>query len=80
MTSWAEVIGADTIAIGAVEEDSSGYPDCRPAFFEATERALNLGTRPETTLRIATPVITLSKAEIIREGIRLDAPLHLTWS
>ena len=78
--SWAEVIGAETIAIGAVEEDSSGYPDCRAAFFEAYEEALNQGTRPETRLTIATPVISLSKAEIVREGTRLKAPLNLTWS
>ncbi len=79
-TSWAEVIGAAVIAIGAVEEDSSGYPDCRKEFFRAFERAIALGTRPETDIRIATPVIDMSKADIVRKGLELDAPLHLTWS
>lgn len=78
--SWGEVIGAEVIAIGAVEEDSSGYPDCRKEFFEAFERALNLGTRQETTFRIATPVIDMSKADIVRAGLELSAPLQLTWS
>lgn len=78
--SWAEVIGADTVAIGAVEEDSSGYPDCRPAFFRAFEEGINLGTRPETTIAIETPVIGMRKAEIIRRGDDLGAPLELTWS
>lgn len=78
--SWAEVIGAGVIAIGAVEEDSSGYPDCRPAFFEAFERTIDLGTRPETTIRIETPVIAMRKSQIVRTGLDLGAPLHLTWS
>jgi len=78
--SWGEVLGARRIWIGAVEEDSSGYPDCREAFFEAFNRLLRLGTRPETDLVVATPLIHLSKAEIVREGVRLRAPLHLTWS
>ena len=79
-TSWAEVIGANTIYIGAVAEDSSGYPDCRPEFYEAFEQAMELGTKPETFIRISTPVIKLSKPEIIRTGLRLGAPLNLTWS
>jgi 7-cyano-7-deazaguanine synthase len=78
--SWAEVIGAEVIVIGAVEEDSSGYPDCRPAFFEAFERTINLGTRPETTIRIETPVISMRKSQIVRTGHDLGAPLDLTWS
>lgn len=78
--SWGEVIGAEAIAIGAVEEDSSGYPDCRKEFFEAFERALNLGTRPETTFRVETPVIDMSKADIVRAGLEHGAPLELTWS
>ncbi len=78
--SWGEVIGANALVIGAVEEDSSGYPDCRREFFDAFESAINLGTRPETQMRIETPVIHMSKAEIVRTGIDLNAPLDLTWS
>ncbi len=78
--SWAEVIGAGKIFVGAVEEDSSGYPDCREDFFKAYEKALNLGTKPQTTLQIITPLIHLSKADIVRKGIELNAPLDLTWS
>ncbi|HEX9918862.1 MAG TPA: 7-cyano-7-deazaguanine synthase QueC [Pyrinomonadaceae bacterium] len=79
-TSWAEVIGARAIYIGAVEEDSSGYPDCRPEFYAAFQRAIDNGTRPETHMEIKTPVIHLSKPEIIRRGLELGAPLALTWS
>ncbi len=79
-TSWAEVIGARRIYIGAVAEDSSGYPDCRPEFYEAFQRTINLGTKPETQIEIRTPVIKLSKAEIVELGQKLDAPLSLTWS
>ena len=78
--SWGEVLGARQIVIGAVEEDSSGYPDCRQVYYEAFNRLLRLGTRPETDLQVATPLIHMSKAEIVREGARLNAPLHLTWS
>jgi len=78
--SWAEVLDAKTIFIGAVYEDSSGYPDCRPEFFSAFERTIALGTKPETEIKIETPIIHLSKAEIIKKGIELNAPLHLTWS
>lgn len=78
--SWAEVIEARRIFIGAVEEDGSGYPDCREEYYEAFNRLVRLGTRPETDLEIVTPLIHLSKAEIVREGVRLGAPLHLTWS
>ena len=78
--SWAEVLGATRVFIGAVEEDSSGYPDCRRAFFDAFERAAELGTRPETRIRIETPVIHLDKAGIVRRGAALHAPFHLTWS
>ena len=79
-TSWAEVIGANTIYIGAVAEDSSGYPDCRPEFYEAFQQAIDFGTKPETFIRISTPVIRMTKAEIIQTGLRLRAPLDLTWS
>ena len=78
--SWAEVLNAKAVFIGAVHEDSSGYPDCRPEFFSAFEKMIELGTKPETNIKIETPVIHLSKAEIIKKGIELNAPLHLTWS
>lgn len=79
-TSWAEVLGANSIYIGAVAEDSSGYPDCRPEFYEAFEKTIEAGTRPETNIRIKTPIIDLSKAEIVKKGIALNAPLQLSWS
>ncbi len=79
-TSWAEVIGATSIYIGAVAEDSSGYPDCRPEFYEAFQQTINTGTKPNTRIEIRTPIIHLSKAEIVKKGIELNAPLHLTWS
>jgi 7-cyano-7-deazaguanine synthase len=79
-TSWAETIAAQRIYIGAVAEDVSGYPDCRPEFYEAFQRAIDAGTKPETKIEIVTPVIHLSKAEIVRRGLELGAPLELTWS
>ena len=79
-TSWAEVIGAGRIYIGAVAEDSSGYPDCRPEFYEAYQRAIAVGTKPETKIEIVTPVIKLRKSEIVRRGLELEAPLDLSWS
>jgi len=78
--SWAEVIGATSIYIGAVAEDSSGYPDCRPEFYEAFQLTIDAGTKPDTRIEIRTPIIKLSKAEIVKKGIELNAPLHLTWS
>ncbi|HSQ24025.1 MAG TPA: 7-cyano-7-deazaguanine synthase QueC [Pyrinomonadaceae bacterium] len=78
--SWAETIGARRIYIGAVAEDSSGYPDCRPEFYQAFQRAIKVGTKPETQIEIVTPVIHLRKSEIIKRGSELGAPLELTWS
>jgi 7-cyano-7-deazaguanine synthase len=78
--SWAEVIGAGAIYIGAVAEDSSGYPDCRPEYYRVFQELIRVGTRPETQIEIVTPVIQLKKSEIIRRGLELGAPLHLTWS
>ncbi len=78
--SWGEVINARAIYIGAVAEDSSGYPDCRPEFYQAFQTVLDLGTRPETSITIKTPVIRMRKSEIVRKGLDLGAPLHLTWS
>jgi 7-cyano-7-deazaguanine synthase len=78
--SWGEVLGAQKIFIGAVAEDSSGYPDCRPEYYEAFNRVIAAGTKPETHLEIATPVILLRKSEIVRRGLELGAPFELTWS
>ena len=78
--SWAEVLKAKAVFIGAVYEDSSGYPDCRPEFFSAFEKMVELGTKPGTTIKIETPVIHLSKSEIIKKGVELNAPLQFTWS
>lgn len=79
-TSWAEVLGAQAIFIGAVEEDSSGYPDCRQPFFDAFQQTIRLGTKPGTEIGIHTPLIDLSKEQIVRRGQDLGAPLELTWS
>ena len=79
-TSWAEVIGATRIYIGAVAEDSSGYPDCRPEFYDAFQRVIDVGTKPETSIEIVTPVISIRKSEIVKRGIELGAPLELSWS
>jgi len=78
--SWAEAAGAGAIYIGAVAEDSSGYPDCRPEYYQALQELIRRGTRPETKIEIVTPVIRLKKSEIIRRGVELGAPLQLTWS
>lgn len=79
-TSWAEVLGAGAIFVGAVWEDSSGYPDCRPEFYRAFQEAIRLGTRPETRIEIVTPVIGLTKAEIVTRGLALGVPFEKTWS
>ena len=78
--SWAEVLGARAIFVGFVEEDSSGYPDCREAFLRSFEQTANLGTKPETRLAFHAPLIHLRKSEIVRKGRELGAPLHLSWS
>jgi len=77
--SWAEVLGADKIFIGAVEQDSSGYPDCRPAYYEAFNQVIHTGTK-NGTIEIVTPLIHLRKAEIVTLGLELGAPFDLTWS
>ena len=79
-TSWAEIIGATSIYIGAVEEDSSGYPDCRRAFYNAFEKTINEGTKPNTSIRIISPLINLNKKEIVQKGVEFNSPLNLTWS
>jgi 7-cyano-7-deazaguanine synthase len=78
--SWAEVIGASAVFIGAVAEDSSGYPDCRPAYYDVFEQLVRVGTRPETKIAVVTPVIAIRKSEIVHLGRELGAPLNLTWS
>jgi len=78
--SWAEALGASKIFIGAVEQDSSGYPDCRPGYYRAFNKLIGVGTRPETRIEIETPLIGMSKAQIIERGAELNAPVELTWS
>lgn len=77
--SWAEVLGAEKIYIGAAEPDSSGYPDCRPAYYEAFNRVIKAGTK-EGKIEIVTPLIAMRKSEIVRLGLELNAPFDLTWS
>ncbi len=78
--SWAEAMGAGALYIGAVAEDSSGYPDCRPEYYRVFQELIRVGTRPETQIKIITPVIAMKKCEIILRGLELGAPLQLTWS
>jgi len=78
--SWAEVIEARKIFIGAVEQDSPGYPDCRPAFYRAFNELVRVGTRPDTDVEVVAPLIGMKKHEIVRKGLDLGAPFHLTWS
>ncbi len=77
---WSEVIGANKIFIGAVEEDTSGYPDCRKVFYDAFNKVIELGTKPSTAIEIQTPLIELQKSEIVKKGIDLDAPFVFSWS
>ena len=77
--SWAEVLGAKKVFIGAVEPDSSGYPDCRPAYYEAFNELIRTGTK-HGDIEVVTPLIAMRKVQIIRLGLELDAPLDLTWS
>ncbi len=79
-TSWAEVVSASAVFVGAVEEDSSDYPDCRRQFYDAFEAAISAGTKPTTRLSIKTPIITLKKHEIVKTGLELGVPFELTWS
>lgn len=78
--SWAAVIGATAVFIGAVAEDSSGYPDCRPEYYRIFQQLVREGTRPETHIEIVTPVISMRKWEIVKRGMELGAPLDRTWS
>lgn len=79
-TAIAEKEGCSAIAIGVVEEDSSGYPDCRESFIDAFTKAANLGTKDTTYLMIEMPLVRLQKSQIVQEALKLDVPLHLTWS
>ena len=78
--SWGEVIGARYIYIGATEVDSSGYPDCRKSYFKAFNKLIKEGTKPETKIEVVAPLVDMGKAEVVKKGIELNAPLHLTWS
>ena len=77
--SWAEVLGARTVFIGAVEQDSSGYPDCRPAYYDAFNELIKMGTK-DGDIRVVTPLIAMRKSEIVRLGVELGAPFHVSWS
>jgi 7-cyano-7-deazaguanine synthase len=77
--SWAEVLGAKTVFIGAVEQDSSGYPDCRPAYYDAFNQLIKMGTK-HGEIRVVTPLIAMRKREIVRLGVELGAPFHVSWS
>ncbi len=77
--SWAEVLEAKTVFIGAVEQDSSGYPDCRPAYYEAFNQLIKMGTK-DGEIRVVTPLIQMRKSEIVRLGVELGAPFHVSWS
>lgn len=78
--SWAEVLGFNALYVGAVEEDSAGYPDCRPEFYEAFEKVIETGTKPETKIKIYTPLIKLTKKGIVEKGLELNVPFEHTWS
>jgi len=78
--SWAEVINAKRVFIGAVEEDSSGYPDCRKDFFAAYNKMISKGTKPDSKIKIETPIINLLKKEIVLKSVKIKSPIHLTWS
>lgn len=79
-TAIAEKEGCEVIAIGVVEEDSSGYPDCRDTFIRSFEHTANLGTKETTNIIIEMPLVHLQKSQIVQEALKLGAPLHLTWS
>ena len=78
--SWSEVLNANAVFIGAVWEDSSGYPDCRPEFFRSFEQVIETGTKPSTKIKIVTPIINFTKTDIVLKGLKLNAPFNLTWS
>ncbi|MBT7669771.1 MAG: 7-cyano-7-deazaguanine synthase, partial [Bdellovibrionales bacterium] len=77
--SWAEVIGVEKIYIGAVFEDSSGYPDCRPSYYQAMNQLIKEGTK-EGKIAVVTPIISMSKQQIVKKAVELSAPLEHSWS
>jgi len=79
-TSFAEACGADAIFIGVQALDYSGYPDCRPEFIDAFQKVIDLGTKDTTKITLFTPFIHMTKADILREGIKLGVPYEHTWS
>jgi len=79
-TSWAETLQAEQIFIGAVAEDGSAYPDCRREFYDAFEAVIDAGTKPQTNIKINTPIIHLKKEEIVQKGAQLQVPFQITWS
>jgi len=76
----AEKHGAEALFIGVVEEDSSGYPDCREHYIEQMQQAINLGTKKETQLEIKMPLVLLKKSQIVQKSLELGVPLEYTWS
>ena len=76
----AEKEGAEAIAIGVVEEDSSGYPDCREAYIKSMQESVNLGTKESTRIEIKMPLVHLKKSQIVQKALELGVPLELTWS
>lgn len=78
--SVAEKHGAEALFIGVVEEDSSGYPDCRESYIEQMQKAINMGTRDETVLTIKMPLVAMNKSEIVQKALEMDVPLAFTWS
>jgi 7-cyano-7-deazaguanine synthase len=78
--SWAEVINAGQIYIGAIQQDNPDYPDCRAEYYDAFNKLVEVGTKPTTNIKVVTPLLNMSKAEIVKKGIELTAPLQLTWS
>ncbi len=78
--SWAEAIKANSVYIGAVQQDSPDYPDCRAEYYEAYNRLVEVGTKPSTNIKVVTPLLNMSKSEIVKKGIELAAPIQLTWS
>ncbi|MFQ5861999.1 MAG: 7-cyano-7-deazaguanine synthase QueC [Candidatus Brocadiales bacterium] len=78
--SWAEVVGAEKVFIGAVEDDRIGYPDCREQYYRIFNKLVDVGTRPETRITVETPLIHMKKGDIVRRGVSLGAPFHLSWS
>ncbi|GAX59540.1 transcriptional regulator ExsB [Candidatus Scalindua japonica] len=78
--SWAEVINANKVYIGAVQQDSPDYPDCRAEYYDAYNKLVEVGTKPSTNIKVITPLLNMSKTEIVKKGLELQAPLQLTWS